>query len=203
MALPRERARRILWIAIVFEASLLLIALPVGWLLGAPPLARLELTIEGALLGLGATLPLLLFGLLLSQRTWAPLRKIMHELDASLLPLFRHCSTLELALIALAAGIGEEVLFRGAIQGGVTRLATPTVGLLVASMLFGLAHLITRTYAALAALVGIYLGGLFLLFGNLLVPIVVHATYDFVALSYWIHSRPHQPDEHLPHDSSG
>ena len=203
MALPVERARRILWIAIVFEASLLLIALPVGWLLGAPALARLELTIEAALFGFGATLPLLVFGLLLSQRSWAPLRRIMQDLDASLLPLFRHCSTLELALIALAAGVGEEALFRGAIQGGVAHLATPTVGLVGASLLFGLAHLITRTYAALAALVGVYLGSLYLLSGNLLVPIVVHATYDFAALSYWIHSRPAQHDEHLPPDPSG
>jgi uncharacterized protein len=49
-------------------------------------------------------------------------------------------------------------------------------------------HWITRTYALLAALVGLYLGGLWLWTGNLLVPIVAHALYDFVAL-IWILRR--------------
>jgi len=39
-------------------------------------------------------------------------------------------------------------------------------------------------YALLAGVVGLYLGGLYLLTGNLLVPIVVHALYDVVALGY-------------------
>ena len=38
--------------------------------------------------------------------------------------------------------------------------------------------------ALLAGVVGLYLGGLYLLTGNLLVPIVVHALYDIVALGY-------------------
>jgi membrane protease YdiL (CAAX protease family) len=197
MALRRDGARRIVWLAMVFEASLLVFALPAGWLLGVSPFDDLDLTVQAAAAGFGATVPLLLLMLLFTRVSWSPFRRLMRELDEHLLPLFRHSSTLELALVALAAGLGEEAFFRGAIQGGVTHISAPLVGLAVASVLFGLAHLITPTYAVLAGLVGLYLGGLFLLTGNLLVPMVVHATYDFVALSYWIHSRADERDSQV------
>jgi membrane protease YdiL (CAAX protease family) len=54
----------------------------------------------------------------------------------------------------------------------------------VTSVVFGLAHLITPLYGVLAALVSVYLGWLFLEYENLVVPMVTHAMYDFVALVY-------------------
>ena len=51
-------------------------------------------------------------------------------------------------------------------------------------MLFGAVHLITGTYGIIAAAIGLYLGLLWVASGNLLVPIVTHAAYDFVALVY-------------------
>ena len=55
--------------------------------------------------------------------------------------------------------------------------------------MFGLLHPITRAYAVIAALLGAYLGGLWLAGGNLLTPIVAHALYDFVALVYLLRLR--------------
>jgi membrane protease YdiL (CAAX protease family) len=188
MSLTRSR-RRIVWAAVAFETSLIFVAQIAGWLLGVSPTAHLVIRVDAASVALLATLPPLALMFLLGGAPWEPFQRIMRELDESLLPLFRNCSPLELALIALAAGVGEEALFRGAIQAGLGQLATPMVGLVVASVLFGLVHFITRTYAILAGLIGLYLGILFLVFDNLLVPIVVHATYDFVALSFWLHSR--------------
>ena len=43
-------------------------------------------------------------------------------------------------------------------------------------------NLITPTYGVLAALIGVYLGWVWLASGNLLAPVVAHALYDFVAL---------------------
>jgi len=60
---------------------------------------------------------------------------------------------------------------------------------LIASVLFGLFHPITPTYAALAAAIGLYLGWLWLACGNLLTPIVTHALYDFLALAYLVKLR--------------
>ena len=68
-------------------------------------------------------------------------------------------------------------------------------GLLAASVLFGLAHPITPAYAVLAAMIGVYLGWLWLAFDkNLLVPITAHALYDFLALIYLVRTRGRRPD---------
>jgi len=190
MTQTRSGTARIAWLAILFEASLLLVAQPLGWLLGVSPLANLHPTPLGFTLGLLATLPLLAVMLLLSRSSWGPLRRIADELDEHLLPLFRDCTTLELALIAIAAGLGEEVFFRGVIQSGVAGLLSLGWGIAAASTLFGMAHMITPMYAVLAALVGLYLGGLFVWSDNLFVAIVTHASYDFVALRYWVSRRP-------------
>lgn len=185
----KDRRRRIVWAAILFEASLLLMAQPVGWLLRVSPLSAMGIQLRAAAVGLAATVPPLGIMLILSRMPWGPFRHLMRQLDDHLLPLFRGCAPLELALISLAAGIGEEALFRGAIQAGVGQIFTPVVGLVTAAALFGAAHLITRTYALLAGLIGVYLGMLLIVFDNLLIPMIVHATYDFVALSYWLNSR--------------
>jgi uncharacterized protein len=57
-----------------------------------------------------------------------------------------------------------------------------------ASMVFGLLHAVTITYAVLAALVGAYLGWLALATDSLVGPIIAHSLYDFLALVYLIHT---------------
>jgi membrane protease YdiL (CAAX protease family) len=107
-------------------------------------------------------------------------------LDQTILPLFRACGPMEIAVIALLAGLGEEMLFRPIVQGEIARwIGLPygsIVGLLIAAILFGLLHKMTITYAILAGLIGLYLGIIWLLSGNLLVPITAHAIYDFLAI---------------------
>jgi uncharacterized protein len=51
---------------------------------------------------------------------------------------------------------------------------------------------LTWGYLWLATLIGAYLGGLYCWSGNLLVPIVAHAVYDFAALVIFLryHSEP-------------
>ena len=60
------------------------------------------------------------------------------------------------------------------------------MAVLVTSTLFGLAHLVTPTYAVLAGLIGIYFGVLAVVTDSLLVPIVAHALYDYAALTYLV-----------------
>jgi membrane protease YdiL (CAAX protease family) len=93
-------------------------------------------------------------------------------------------SNVELALLAVVAGISEEVLFRGVVQVGLTRVLPVAGALLATSALFGLVHFASRAYALLAGVMGLYLGALFLLQGTLLAPVITHALYDFVALVY-------------------
>ncbi|MEI6785094.1 MAG: CPBP family glutamic-type intramembrane protease [Verrucomicrobiota bacterium] len=43
-----------------------------------------------------------------------------------------------------------------------------------------------RTYAIVAALLGVYLGLLWMWTGNLLTPMITHAVYDFATLVYFL-----------------
>jgi uncharacterized protein len=179
--------------AAVFEGSLVPAAIGLGWLLNSPPLATFHIEGRAALLGVAATLPPLALFWLCLKCPWRPFAEIAKITDEMLVPLFQNCRLAELAVIATLAGIGEEMLFRGVIQaaaaaeiGGQRGL---WLGLLVASVLFGLLHCITPTYAILAGLVGLYLGGLWLASGNLLTPVVAHGAYDFLALVYLVRIR--------------
>jgi membrane protease YdiL (CAAX protease family) len=82
------------------------------------------------------------------------------------------------------------MLFRGLLQAAFTDWWGVVIGLGVASVIFGLMHIITLTYAVLAALLGVYLGVVWILDGNLLSVVIAHAGYDFVALVYLVKSEP-------------
>ena len=103
-------------------------------------------------------------------------RAVYHEM---LVPLFGTLGTASIVVIGIAAGIGEEWLFRGVLQS--------TIGLAPASLLFGAAHVGGRSmlpFGAWATLMGLGLGGLALATNGLLAPIVAHAVYDMLALAY-------------------
>ncbi len=172
--------------AIAGEAGLLLLAWALGRWLGISPADRLSLSSEAAAMGLVAALPLLL-GLWWTVTTrLAPVRRLVTLVVEQLGPMLASRSVAELALLAALAGLAEEVLFRGIIQVGLTRLLPEAGALLVASAVFGLAHFLTPAYAVLASIAGLYLGALFLLQGNLMVPIVAHSVYDLLALLYLV-----------------
>jgi len=96
----------------------------------------------------------------------------------------RQLNLWQLALIAALAGIGEELLFRGLFQLGLSNLLGVWWAILLTSLIFGLAHAITPTYFFLAFLISNYLGFLFEQTGNLIVPIAIHALYDFFVFLY-------------------
>jgi membrane protease YdiL (CAAX protease family) len=97
-------------------------------------------------------------------------------------PLVASRSAAELALVAALAGLAEEVLFRGVMQNERGRRVPDFLALILTSTAFGLAHFLTFSYALLAALAGLYLGAVYWNQGNLLIPVVAHGLYDFVAL---------------------
>ena len=107
-------------------------------------------------------------------------------MEETVRPLFAHWTLLQLAVISLLAGVGEEWLFRGFIQPALGAMIGPAWSLVATSFLFGCVHPITLNYALVTAGIGLYLGGLMMLTGNLLTPIVTHAAYDFAALVYFL-----------------
>jgi membrane protease YdiL (CAAX protease family) len=99
-------------------------------------------------------------------------------------PLFAECTWLDFAVISLVAGVGEESIFRGVLQYGLVSWVGAVGAIVIAAAVFGLVHWVTPMYAFYATLMGLYLGWLFVWFDNLLVPMMVHGLYDFVALVY-------------------
>jgi uncharacterized protein len=176
------RDSRFVRLALAGEAALALLAVGLGRVLGISPLAAFQPSWGSLLWGLLATPPLVLALIWVLKRPSGPLRQLVDFVVGELGPILAPRSTVELALLAALAGVGEELLFRGLLQAGLMRLVPTSLALFGASALFGLAHFATPTYAGVAGLMGFYLGGLFLLQGNLLAPTVTHAVYDFVAL---------------------
>ena len=170
-------------VAVIFEGSLGLVAVVIAWLLGVPLRDHFRWDAVAWWAGVVATLPLLVGLLWIRRARWRPLARLNAVVDRLVGELFATASLLDLALISLLAGLGEELLFRGVLQTVLTRWIDPVPALVIAGVLFGLVHSITRTYAVVAAVVGIYLGWLFWHFDNLLAPIVTHALYDFIALA--------------------
>jgi uncharacterized protein len=158
------------------------VALGLGYLGGVAAFGRLQLDPVGVMVGVAGALPML--GLLLwcLRTTWGPMRRLVALVEERLGPHLADASVGGVALLALLAGVGEELLFRGVIQVWLAERAPLWLAIAGASAVFGVGHWLSASYALLASLIGAYLGILFLLSGNLLVPIVAHAAYDLVAL---------------------
>jgi membrane protease YdiL (CAAX protease family) len=187
----------IVLLAILFEGSLAIVAVLLGWLLGYDPLVHVHWTWLVAAWGTAATLPPLAMMFWCSRTRWAPCRSLTRLVRKLILPWFARATLLDLALVSISAGVGEELLFRGFLQAAIADWTNPWIALAIASLLFGLAHFITPMYAVLATLLGAYLGGLWLACDNLLAPIVTHALYDFLALVYLLR-RPRRVRSQTP-----
>lgn len=87
-----------------------------------------------------------------------------------------------LVLLSLLAGIGEELLFRGAIQGWLMAHTDPVTAVLAASVLFGLVHYVSFTYFLVATGLGLILGAAYVLSESLTLVMIWHALYDMIAL---------------------
>jgi membrane protease YdiL (CAAX protease family) len=169
--------------ACLFEASLILVAIGLGWIASINPFENIYFSEVAVLYGVIGTVPLFLMFLALERTPGESVVKIKNLLLNTLGPGLHSYHWTDLLILASIAGLSEELLFRGVIQPWIENSWGATAGLIVSNILFGLVHAVTPLYAVLAFLVGIYLG-LSLTYGgetNLLVPIIIHGFYDFLA----------------------
>lgn len=195
---PREGSRTsLVWITFQLEAGLAGLALVLGALgLRDPDQSLIQFTwkdtVRPALMwGCLGALPLV--GLSAFGRTsrWRLFEQVRASIAEHLLPLIRGCDLAGVALIALLAGLGEELLFRWSIQGGVTRIFTAfggepmavATGIAAGALLFGLCHAVNRSYFLLATLAGAWLGVIMWLSGSWLAAALAHALTDLYSLA--------------------
>ncbi len=174
--------------AVVVEGGLAVIALLFAWLFNVPlrdKFAPIGAPLVWAIVrGLLATLPMLtIFWWLVNSRR-PMLRKLREQVEWLIGEMFPTASIAQFAMVAALAGIGEELLFRGALQTKLAHWTTPIVGLAITSFLFGMAHALSKLYFLFAVAVGAYLGWMTWRYNDLVAPMVAHSVYDFLALAY-------------------
>jgi hypothetical protein len=155
-----------------------------------PPFGHFRLDAKAAGYGIAATLPLLGVLRWCLRTEWEPMRRLVNLVEERITPYLAGASAWGIVLLSLLAGIGEEVLFRGVIQAGLAEWLPAWLAVGIVALLFGVAHWVTMSYAVFATLIGVYLGILFLVTGNLLAPVVTHALYDVVALTVLVRLKP-------------
>jgi len=171
--MPAPSRRDLLRWGLLIEGGLVLLALLGAWLFRVD-LSCVSWTPAAVLWGVGGILPML--GV---YRVSGELRDRVVEL---LGPTLIRCRWYDLLLLALLAGVGEELLFRGTIELALERYHL-WGGMILANLLFGLAHSLSWQYFVFATVIGVYLSWLSGFPGerNLLPAILAHGLYDFAA----------------------
>ncbi len=170
--------------ACLFETSLIIVALLLGWIADINPFASLYFSEPAIIIGVLGTVPLLLLFLSLEHLSQKSVVDIRDLLLRTLAPSLHHRHWTDLFLLATIAGVSEELLFRGVIQPWISASWGLTAGLYVSNIIFGLAHAVTPLYALLVTIVGLYLSVSMTIGGgdsNLFIPIIIHSLYDFFA----------------------
>lgn len=169
---------------VFFEGGLAPLSLLLGWWLGHNPLEHFTWSSMDALWGALAPIPIVVTFLCILRWPVGRLSQIKAFCEDEFVPLLGGISWSDMAIIALSAGVGEEMLFRGVLQTSLASWLGWGWGLSVSSLLFGVLHPISLPYIFLMMGVGFYFGGVFLLTGNLLAVMVTHAVYDFALMAY-------------------
>jgi membrane protease YdiL (CAAX protease family) len=94
-------------------------------------------------------------------------------------------------LAILVVGPSEELLFRGAIQGVLRRAYAPVPAIVIASALFGVAHVFALSgsgtgvlvYIVVTFVLGCILGYVYERTDNLVVPALIHGVYNAILFS--------------------
>jgi membrane protease YdiL (CAAX protease family) len=213
---PGARTRGYLSILIKEWALTLAVA---GWALLAHPDESARLTLLWRPFGAAGIdreppwLPSIMVGVFVGAMIglFAPLlvptmrRRIIAAMSAisAILPHTRRERAL-FALVALSAGLCEEIIFRGFLLAFLPQLirGLPAGGaILVSSGLFGLGHLYQGVKGIVGtAILGLLFGGLVVATGSLLLPIVAHSLIDLRIL---LLPSPQSPRSAEPESPTG
>ena len=170
---------RVLRLEVILATALVLIAVLWNWIRDLGLETALEGSLANVLIGLLST-ALLCTSLTLVTSEWSSRVLLLREMkgiwDGLLTPLGKSLTLREIAIIAILSGVSEELFFRGILQ--------PEIGIVAASLCFGLLHPLNLSYVVWATLVGFGFGVLLETTGSLIPAMICHSGYNFVALIY-------------------
>lgn len=170
---------RIVRLEATLAGSLLVAAFTWGWIRELGLWSQLRITLTDLAIGFSAA-SVLCLSLPFLTSTWASRVLLLREMkgvwDDVLTPLGKSLTLAEIGTLAMLSGFSEEIFFRGTLQR--------EIGIIGASLLFGLLHPLNLSYVIWAASVGFVFGALYQLTGSLLPPILCHGGYNLAALLY-------------------
>lgn len=148
----------------------------------------IELTVLGTLgwwslpigIGAGALLYILVFWV--TNAFWmriASMRFLMERLHS----IFREFSWPSIIIVSIMAGVGEELLVRGVLQNVLVNYLGPTSGIVLASLVFGFMHYLSKTYVLVTFALGLAFGLAYHLSDSLVLVMTAHAIYDVFAFA--------------------
>ncbi len=176
----------VMLLSILIEAGMGALALIIGWLIAVPFHATIHLSPPNWVslaLGVGFGVAAAAVALLVQRLPLGFAKRLREKVDRIATEMLGECNVPDLIGISLLAGVGEELLFRGLIQQGLSQygVSTPVVIVLVA-VLFGLLHSLSIAYVVAAAIASVGLSVLYLYTDDLVSVMVCHAVYDLVLL---------------------
>jgi membrane protease YdiL (CAAX protease family) len=194
VAFRRFLEQRPLLTALLFEGSLIPLALLLALAAGVQPWTDLVPRASTGPLAVAATAVLLV--LLAPAAIWRPpwLRAIEALVRPLVVALFRRHRVVGVLAVSALAGLGEELLVRGVLQAWLATGLGAWPAVVAAALAFGLAHALSPAYFVLATAMGLYLGALYQVTGDLALVSLVHALYDAVAIGYLLALQPSDTD---------
>ncbi|NNC46939.1 MAG: CPBP family intramembrane metalloprotease [Sphingomonas sp.] len=184
---------------LVPQAALVVLAFVAHIWSGVWPLERFALTAQGFFLGIIAAIGLI--AMVYGTRSLLP--KIWEDLDYRAGRLFAQApfglTWPIIILLSAVAGIGEEIVFRGALQGWLETVSPVSIAIIAQAVIFAALHPISRAYVVYVLLIGMALGAIYVVTGNLLVTMIAHFLYDVFALERLRRlAAMHSPDTVAP-----
>ena len=175
--------KTLMTVATFIEGGLVVLGMLIGGLLGINPFSLMIWDEQSTVVGVLATLPLLATFAVSYACPLQSFQQIKEFLISTFGPWLLVCRWYDLIILAALAGFCEEFLFRGVLQPWLVSLCGPWYGILIVCAIFGVCHMITPTYALLAAGASAYLSWLTIYDGptNLVPAIISHAVYDWIA----------------------
>jgi len=167
-----------------FEFALAAIAVALGMFLDVSALGA-GFDISPASIGVGLlwTLAPLAFVSSIRLLELEELKEIEAITEEFAQKLFVGRSKSQLALFCFAAGLGEEMLFRGIFHQKLELLFGFFPAATIVAAGFGSAHFLTPAYFAISGFSSFIFSYMFAVSGNnIVVPVIAHAVYDYVAL---------------------
>jgi membrane protease YdiL (CAAX protease family) len=178
---PEMKQKELVSTVITVESLLFLIASAWGYFAHINPFISIRLNLSDITFAVLMAILLLIINFIVINiiPKYIPVFKHLKEAYDEITPVAANVTFQGAFIIAVFSGFAEEFLFRGILQ--------IQFGMIIAAIIFGVFHIGSKKtvwYGIYAVLIGLYLGWLYHITGNLIVPIMVHCLNNFLALFY-------------------